>query len=111
MKSLWHDYMKEQKFTKEELENSKRIYKSATPKYTIDWYVKWIASIILLCAMTFRAEGVYPLADLILSFAGVTLWLWVALMWRDRALIILNAVAMLVLGTGLIRYFTPLLLS
>ena len=28
------------KFTKKELENSKRIFKSATPKYTIDWYLK-----------------------------------------------------------------------
>ena len=99
------------KYSKQEIENSKRIYKSATPKYTTDWYVKWVASVILLCAMMFRAEGVYPLADLILSFTGVSLWLWVALIWRDRALIILNAVAMLVLGSGLLRYLTPYILT
>jgi len=61
--------------------------------------------------MMFRAEGLYPLADLTLSFIGVTLWLWVALIWRDRALIILNAVAMLVLGSGLLRQFTPILIA
>ena len=66
---------------------------------------------ILLCAMMFRAEGLYPLADLVLSFIGVTLWLWVALLWKDRALIILNAVAMLVLGSGLLRTLTPLLIA
>ena len=99
------------KYSKAEIENSKRIYKSATPKQTLDWYVKWVGSTILLCAMMFRAEGLYPFADLVLSFIGVSLWLWVALLWRDRALIILNAVAMLVLGSGLLRYLTPLVLA
>ena len=99
------------KYSKEEVENSKRIYKSATPKQTLDWYVKWVGSTVLLCTMMFRAEGLYPLADLILSFIGVTLWLWVSLLWRDRALIILNAVAMLVSGSGILRYLTPLIIA
>ena len=99
------------KYSKAEIENSKRIYKSATPKQTLDWYVKWVASVILLTAMMFRAEGVYPLADLVLSFTGCLLWLWVALIWRDRALIILNAVAVMILGSGLLRTLTPLLIA
>jgi|TARA_R100000030_G_scaffold19502_1_gene13779 hypothetical protein len=99
------------KYSKQEIQNSKRIFKSATPKQDLSWYVKWVGSIILLCAMMFRAEGLYPLADLVLSFIGVSLWLWVALLWRDRALIILNAVAMIVLGSGLLRQFTPLLIA
>ena len=32
--------MTDPKFSPEEIENSKRIFKSATPKYTIDWYLK-----------------------------------------------------------------------
>lgn len=99
------------KYSKQEIQNSKRIYKSATPKQDLSWYVKWVGSVVLLCAMMFRAEGLYPLADLVLSFIGVTLWLWVALLWRDRALIILNAVAMIVLGSGLLRQITPLLIA
>ena len=99
------------KYSKQEIQNSKRIFKSATPKQDLSWYVKWVGSVVLLCAMMFRAEGLYPLADLILSFIGVALWLWVALLWRDRALIILNAVAMIVLGSGLLRQLTPLLLA
>ena len=43
-----------EKFHKEELENSKRIFKSATPKYTPDWYIKWVASAFVLGAMSFR---------------------------------------------------------
>ena len=39
---------KEERFAKQELANSKRIMKSATPKYTLDWYIKWIASIFVL---------------------------------------------------------------
>ena len=99
------------KYSKQEIQNSKRIFKSATPKQDLSWYVKWVGSVVLLCAMMFRAEGLYPLADLVLSFVGVSLWLWVALLWRDRALIILNAVAMIVLGSGLLRQFTPLLIA
>ena len=56
-------------------------------------------------------SGDFCMTDLVLSFIGVTLWLWVALLWRDRALIILNAVAMIVLGSGLLRQLTPLLLA
>ena len=40
--------------SKEELENSTRIQKSATPKYTVDWYVKWVASLLILSAMSMR---------------------------------------------------------
>ena len=102
---------KGQEFTVGEIKHSNRIQKSATPKQDLSWYVKWVGSIVLLCAMMFRAEGLYPMTDLVLSFIGVTLWLWVALLWRDRALIILNAVAMIVLGSGLLRQLTPLLLA
>lgn len=99
------------KYSKEEVENSKRIFKSATPKQDLSWYIKWTGSTFLLCAMMFRAEGMFPLADLLLSFTGCILWLWVGLLWKDRALIILNAVAVVILGTGLLRYFAPVLIA
>ena len=99
------------KYSKEEIQNSKRIFKSATPKQDLSWYVKWTSSVILLAAMLFRAEGVFPLADLILSFTGCLGWLWVGILWKDRALMILNTAAVMILGIGIIRYFTPLLLA
>ena len=91
------------KFDEKELKNSKRIFKSATPKYTLDWYIKWISSIILLCAMMVRSNPEFTIIDQILSFMGCLGWLSVALIWKDRALVILNAAAMMILGTGIIN--------
>ena len=85
------------KFTKKELENSKRIRKSATPKYTLDWYIKWIASVFILSAISFRGIDGFQVYDLILSVIGVGLWLVVSVLWKDRALILLNGVGLLFL--------------
>ena len=94
-----------QKFSKEELQNSKRIYKSATPKLTIDWYIKWVSSVLLIIAMFARGFEELKLVDLIFSTLGCAGWLVVSLIWKDRALIILNSLAVFVLGSGIVRYF------
>lgn len=85
------------KFTKQELENSKRISKSATPKYTLDWYIKWVASVFILGAISMRGIDGFQVYDLILSVIGVGLWLVVSVLWKDRALILLNGVGLLFL--------------
>lgn len=87
----------DKKFTEEEIENSKRIFKSATPKYTLDWYVKWVASVFVLAAMSMRGVDGLQLIDLTLSVVGIILWLWVSIMWKDRALILLNGVGLMFL--------------
>lgn len=84
-------------FTKKELENSKRIFKSATPKYTADWYLKWISSAFVLIAMSIRGVPEFQFYDLIFSMFGVAGWLGVSVMWKDRALIILNSFGLLFL--------------
>lgn len=83
------------KFSPEEIKNSKRIFKSATPKYTLDWYLKWIASVFVLVAMSFR--GIDADMDLYLSLVGVGLWLIVSFIWNDRALITVNGVGLILL--------------
>ena len=93
-------------FTKEELENSKRIQKSATPKYTVDWYVKWIASIFILAALSMRGLDGLQIYDLICSIIGIGLWLWVSIVWKDRALVMLNGVGLLFLLRNLFVYLT-----
>lgn len=90
-------------FKKEELENSKRIFKSATPKYTLDWYVKWVASVFVLVAMSMRGVQEYVMYDLYLSFIGITLWLVVSILWQDRALIMLNGAGLLFLIRNIIE--------
>ena len=84
-------------YSKEELEKSKRIFKSATPKYTPDWYIKWVASVFVLVAMSIRGVEEYIMYDLYLSTIGISLWLIVSVLWRDRALIMLNGAGLLFL--------------
>ena len=88
------------------LRNSKRIFKSATPKYTTDWYVKWVASVFVLAAMSIRGLEGLTIYDLGLSLIGVSLWLIVSILWNDRALIILNGAGLLFLLKNFIQYFT-----
>tara|TARA_E500000331_G_scaffold296567_1_gene295298 strand:- start:952 stop:1254 length:303 start_codon:yes stop_codon:yes gene_type:complete len=93
----------EKKFNEKELANSKRIYKSATPKYTLDWYIKWVASAFVLGAMSIRGVEGLQLTDLVLSIIGVSLWLVVSMIWRDRALILLNGAGILFLIRNLVE--------
>ena len=93
-------------FTKEELKNSKRIYKSATPKYTVDWYCKWIASAFVLMAMSIRGVEGMEIYDLSLSIVGIFLWLVVSVIWKDRALILLNGVGLMLLINNLAATLT-----
>ena len=91
------------KVTKQELENSKRIFKSATPKYTVDWYIKWVASAFVLGAMSIRGVEGMQMADLVLSVIGIALWLIVSILWKDRALVLLNGVGLLFLIRNLLE--------
>ena len=89
-------------FTKEELKNSTRIFKSATPKYTWDWYLKWVSSAFVLGAMSIRGIPELQNVDLILSIIGISGWVGVSIAWKDRALIMLNAVGLFFLLRNLI---------
>tara|TARA_Y100000004_G_C8927660_1_gene418349 strand:+ start:80 stop:409 length:330 start_codon:yes stop_codon:yes gene_type:complete len=98
------DMTRKKEISRAELENSKRIFKSATPKYTLDWYIKWIASIFVLGAMSLRGVEGMALYDLILSMLGISLWLWVSIIWQDRALILLNGAGLLFLIRNTVEY-------
>ena len=93
----------EPRFTQEEIENSKRIFKSATPKYTIDWYLKWFSSVFVLAAMSIRGVEGLQTYDSVLSIVGITGWLLVSFIWQDRALILLNSFGLLFLLRNLIQ--------
>ena len=87
---------------KEDFEKSNRWLKSATPKQTVDWYVKWIASTFVLMGMSIRGLEGLQLFDLALSMTGVLLWLWVSIIWNDRALIVLNAAGFMLLTKNIL---------
>ena len=58
-------------YSEEELKNSNRIQKSATPKYTLDWYVKWVASIMILIGMSIRGVDGLQVYDLSISIITI----------------------------------------
>ena len=89
--------MVKQEYDKKELENSNRIFKSATPKYELSWYIKWGASLFILISMSMRGIEGLQFLDLCFSLIGVTGWLIVGVLWKDRALILLNGVGVALL--------------
>ena len=94
---------KGQEFSIGEIQHSKRILKSATPKGDLSWYVKWISSVFILVAVTFRSQGPeWNFLDQIFSLVGCLGWTWVGLLWKDRALIILNSILVFILGSALL---------
>jgi len=69
------------------------------------YYLKWIATIIVLLAVACRSvEEVPRIYDVVLSWIGTGMWLIVSLAWKDRALILLNAVMSFMLFVSLLRY-------
>ena len=86
---------KGKEFTVGEIKHSNRVIKSATPKQDLSWYLKWIASVFILASMSIRGIEGLQLYDIILSIIGVSGWMVVGLLWKDRALILLNGVGIL----------------
>jgi len=71
----------------------------------LDWYIKWMASMLVMTAICARAAGPeWRDVDLIAGTFGIALWLWVSLLWEDRALILLNGVGFAFLAVGIIKY-------
>ena len=97
---------KGQEFTVGEIKHSNRIQKSATPKQDLSWYIKWISSVFILCSMSIRGVQGLQVYDLMLSLVGVIGWMWVGFLWKDRALILLNGVGIVLFVNTLLRdYF------
>jgi hypothetical protein len=72
-------------------------------KRELDWYVKWVASILMISAMSIRGVDGLQIYDLSLSFVGVIGWLWVSILWKDRALILVNGLGLTFLARNLIE--------
>jgi hypothetical protein len=69
-----------------------------------DWYLKWVASIVVLCSLALRSAGPeYRLYDLMFGTVGIALWTWVSVIWRDRALIMLNGISFFMLSVAILK--------
>ena len=67
---------------------------------TLDWYLKWSATVIVCAGALAASLNIYPLGALLLNL-GSLLWLVVGVMWRERSLIAVNAVVLVIYTVGL----------
>ena len=84
--------------------NSTRVFKKITPKGDLSWYIKWVSSVFIIMGMALTSANIFPM-NIIVHGIGVTGWLVVGMLWHDRALIFLNAVAIFVYATGLLNHY------
>ena len=90
--------------------DSTRVFKKITPKYDLSWYIKWTASCFILASMSMRGIDGLQLIDLVLSLIGVTGWMIVGILWKDRALMLLSGVGIILFTRTLFQdYIGPLL--
>jgi|TARA_R110000824_G_scaffold131829_1_gene294101 hypothetical protein len=80
-------------------------YRKVTPVRELSWYIKWSSSVLILIGMVLiSAGGTYPLLQMIISLIGVAGWGIVGILWHDRALIVVNAMAVFIYLTGVVKF-------
>ena len=50
---------------------------------TLDWYIKWLASVLLIIGMMLRTTQEYMFIDITLSMLGASGWLAVGIINKD----------------------------
>tara|TARA_B100000519_G_C13866887_1_gene261682 strand:- start:232 stop:483 length:252 start_codon:yes stop_codon:yes gene_type:complete len=65
------------------------------------WHIKWFSTILLMLGMTLTSQNIFPY-NLYLHLVGTLGWTYVSIVWNDRALIILNSVALSIFINGII---------
>ena len=85
-----------------------RFTSKVTPYRDLSWYIKWVGTFFILAAISVRASMWSSELDFVFSLIGTVLWLIVGLMWHDRAIIVINAAAAVLLSIGLINTLTEI---
>ena len=75
-----------------------------TPSGGLTWYIKWSSSFILLIGMALTSLETTPY-NLFFHTLGVFGWFVVGMMWNDRAIISINAIAFSIYLTGVIKFY------
>tara|TARA_B100000902_G_scaffold274415_1_gene260274 strand:- start:1553 stop:1915 length:363 start_codon:yes stop_codon:yes gene_type:complete len=97
--------LRNKKEVKQEVK-SEKVLNKITPLHDFSWYLKWLSCILILSAVCFRASGgAFHMFDLYFSFAGTLGWLWVGILWHDRALMVLNTSLAMVLMIGILKSY------
>ena len=86
------------------LEEDKMYRKKITPTGDLSWYIKWVSSVIILFGMVFTSANMLPY-NLWFHLIGVAGWGVVGFLWHDRALMILNGIALFIFASGLTKFY------
>ena len=68
----------------------------------LDFWVKWIGTIMALIHVILVSEDVYPYYKFSGLFAAF-LWTWLGYLWKEPSVIILNAIMMAIYINGIIK--------
>ena len=93
--------------------NSTTVVEKVTPhrvdehgRHDLTWYIKWFATVTMIFAVSFRAVEEAPkIIDQTLTLIGLCGWLFVAYKWHDRALMLVNAIAIPIMLMAILRWF------
>jgi uncharacterized membrane protein len=72
--------------------------------HDLNWYLKWIATTILIVGTVINSMGIFPLGAVVLNFGGL-IWLIVSIRWHEKSLIVTNGVMLLASIAGLTWHY------
>ena len=67
----------------------------------LTWYIKWDSSIVLMLGMTLTSQNIFPY-NLYFHLLGTLGWTYVSIVWNDRALLVINSVALSIFINGIL---------
>ena len=74
---------------------------AAAPRARAAFAIKWVASVVQILGYSATAFGLVPL-NIGLFMIGLTGWLVVGVMWNDRAIMLIHAVALAAMVAGVL---------
>tara|TARA_R110000737_G_scaffold218035_1_gene234341 strand:+ start:979 stop:1233 length:255 start_codon:yes stop_codon:yes gene_type:complete len=80
----------------------KRSINKVTPTHDLSWYIKWTASFIIIIGMAMTSLDLTPY-NLGFHLVGVFGWLIVGILWHDRALMVVNSIAVFIFTMGILN--------
>lgn len=73
----------------------------------LTWKIKWTSTVILILAMILTSQNIYPY-NLIFHIVGILGWMYVSIVWNDRALIVINSVGLSIFINGIVSYLVKI---
>jgi len=87
-----------------ELKTHEIATKTVTPTSGLSWYLKWFSSVIIIIGILLTSNNLYPW-NMMFHGVGLLGWLIVAILWNDRALLVVNSVGLALLANGLLNSY------